>query len=53
MREIDINADLEGIVSKDFKSLHSGGGRSRIPGGQSAANQALSELNISGYAKNR
>jgi deoxyribodipyrimidine photo-lyase len=53
MREIDINADLESIVSQDFKSLHSGGGRSRIPGGQSAADQRLSELNISGYAKNR
>jgi deoxyribodipyrimidine photo-lyase len=53
MKVIDLGADLERIVEVDFKSLHSGGGRSSIQGGQSAADQALSELNIAGYAKDR
>ena len=53
MREIDISAELESIVAHEFVSLHSGGGRSSIHGGQSAADQALSELSITGYAKNR
>lgn len=53
MKEIDLNADLESIVSREFKSLHSGGGRSSIRGGQSAADRALSNLDIIGYAKNR
>jgi len=53
MNIIDLGADLESIVEKDFKSLHSGGGRSSIQGGQNAADQALSELNIAGYAKDR
>lgn len=53
MKEIDLSADLESIVNRDFKALHSGGGRSSIPGGQSAADQALTDLNIAGYAKDR
>jgi len=53
MKIIDLSADLERIVEDQFKSLHSGGGRSSIQGGQTAADQALSELNISGYAKDR
>ncbi|MSO33724.1 MAG: deoxyribodipyrimidine photolyase [Candidatus Nanopelagicaceae bacterium] len=53
MKKIDITADLAGIVTGNFQSLHSGGGRSPISGGQSAANSALLELNIAGYAKNR
>jgi len=53
MNIIDLGADLESIVEKDFKSLHSGGGRSSIQGGQNAADQALRELNIAGYAKDR
>jgi deoxyribodipyrimidine photo-lyase len=53
MKKIDITADLEGIVESHFASLHSGGGRSSISGGQSAANTALAELNIKGYANNR
>lgn len=53
MRKIDFSGDLEGVLQKEFESLHSGGGRSSIPGGQSAADQALSEFNVSGYAKNR
>ena len=53
MNLIDLSADLENIVAQDFKSLHSGGGRSSIQGGQSAADNALAQLNISGYAKDR
>lgn len=53
MKKIDITADLENIVVSNFQSLHSGGGRSSISGGQSAADSALQELNITGYAKNR
>jgi deoxyribodipyrimidine photo-lyase len=53
MKIIDLGADLERIVEGDFKSLHSGGGRSSIQGGQNAADQALSELSIAGYAKDR
>lgn len=53
MRKIDFSGDLADILQKEFETLHSGVGRSSIPGGQSAADQALNELNISGYAKNR
>jgi len=53
MKKIDITADLENIVATNFQSLHSGGGRSSISGGQSAADSALQDLNITGYAKNR
>ena len=53
MRKIDITADLESVLAEHFEGLHSGGGRSSIQGGQRAADQALNNLNISGYAKNR
>lgn len=53
MKLIDLSADLESIVAQEFKSLHSGGGRSSIQGGQSAADSALANLNIAGYAKDR
>lgn len=53
MKKIDITADLEAVVATNFESLHSGGGRSSICGGQSTADRALAELNIAGYAKNR
>lgn len=53
MKILDISSDLERLVNQEFESLHSGGGRSSIQGGQSAADQALGELDISGYAKNR
>jgi deoxyribodipyrimidine photo-lyase len=53
MKKIDISADLENIVATNFQSLHSGGGRSSIAGGQTAANAALDQLNITGYAKDR
>jgi len=46
MKIINLGADLESVVEQDFKSLHSGGGRSSIQGGQNAADQALNELNM-------
>jgi deoxyribodipyrimidine photo-lyase len=53
MRQIDISQDATAILEKEFTGLHSGGGRSSIAGGQSAADHALAQLDISGYAKNR
>ncbi len=53
MKQIDITGDLEQIVALNFDGLHSGGGRSSIKGGQSAADRALADLNITGYAKKR
>jgi deoxyribodipyrimidine photo-lyase len=53
MRRIDISPDATIILEQEFEGLHSGGGRSSIIGGQSAANEVLASLDISGYAKNR
>lgn len=53
MKSIDIQTDDEQLLADHFEGLHSGGGRSSIAGGQSAADEALAELNIAGYAKNR
>ena len=50
---INISGDLEAIVEKQFVGLHSGGGRSTIRGGQTAADRALEQLDIRGYASNR
>ena len=53
MREIKLDEDLSLTLERDFQGLHSGGGRSDIRGGQSAADAALESLDIRGYAKNR
>ena len=53
LEPINISDDLEAIVEKHFDGLHSGGGRSSIQGGQSAADRALEQLDIRGYASNR
>jgi len=53
MREINLSLDAKIILENEFVGLHSGGGRSSIKGGQSAADEALHALDISGYAKNR
>ena len=50
---IDVGGDLEVIVEKQFEGLHSGGGRSPIRGGQTAADRALEQLDIRGYASRR
>ena len=53
MKRLDTFLDAEQLLADNFDGLHSGGGRSPIAGGQSAADQALADLNIAGYAKNR
>lgn len=53
MKQIDISADLEQVLADEFDGLHSGGGRSSIRGGQSAADAALANLDIRGYASTR
>jgi deoxyribodipyrimidine photo-lyase len=53
VKKLDISGDLATLLELEFAGLHSGGGRSSIAGGQSAADAALTSLNISGYAKNR
>jgi deoxyribodipyrimidine photo-lyase len=50
---LDIKAGLELLVTQHFDGLHSGGGRSSIRGGQTAANEALDKLDLLGYAKDR
>ena len=52
--KIDINQEVLSIIEKDFNGLYSGElGISSITGGQSAANTALSKLDITGYANRR
>lgn len=53
MTEIEILDDLESLLERYFEGLHSGGGRSSIRGGQTAANDALANLDIRGYASRR
>ena len=53
MKRLDISVDAQQLLDSHFVGLHSGGGRGQIKGGQSAANQALAELDIRGYAKKR
>ena len=53
MKKIDISQEATEILEAEFVGLHSGGGRSSIKGGQNAADAALNNLDISGYAKNR
>jgi len=53
LKHFDINTDAESLLGDVFEGLHSGGGRSSIPGGQTVANQALANLDIRGYAKKR
>jgi deoxyribodipyrimidine photo-lyase len=53
MKKIELDADLSLTLAREFEGLHSGGGRSEITGGQSAADRALADLDIRGYAKNR
>ena len=53
LKQMDINSDLDRLLESHFEGLHSGGGRSSIQGGQTAANKALAELDLRGYAKDR
>lgn len=53
MKSLDTQLDDERLLADHFTGLHSGGGRSSIAGGQSAADLALADLNIAGYARDR
>ena len=54
LKELDLNRPVLEIIESDFKDLYSGDlGLSSIKGGQSAANQALANLDITGYANTR
>jgi deoxyribodipyrimidine photo-lyase len=53
LKIINITDNLDECLNSEFAGLHSGGGRSKIRGGQSAADKALSSLDIAGYAKKR
>ena len=51
---IDLTRDTLDIIAETFDGLDSGElGLSHISGGQTAADQALAQLDITGYAKNR
>ena len=51
--EIDIAQDAGVLLEKHFTGLHSGGGVSSIKGGQTAADNALANLDIHRYASDR
>jgi len=53
LKRLDISLDVAQLFDAHFVGLHSGGPRSSIAGGQSAANAALADLDIAGYAKQR
>ena len=54
LKAIDANLPVLQIIERDFKGLYSGElGVSSIPGGQSAANRALEQLDITRYADDR
>ena len=54
MVPINLHDDVHKIIDKDFRGLFSGDiGVSSISGGQSAANAALAQLDITGYANTR
>ncbi|MEY2698157.1 MAG: hypothetical protein RL720_113 [Actinomycetota bacterium] len=54
LTRINLDSEPQEIIARDFKGLYSGElGLSSIAGGQTAANRALSELDITGYAQMR
>lgn len=54
LQSIDFKRDVLEIIEQDFAGLYSGQlGVSSIAGGQSAANQALANLDITRYAEDR
>lgn len=53
-RELALTDDTVGIIARDFAGLFSGDvGVSSIAGGQSAADRALAQLDITNYARQR
>ena len=54
LKPIDTNQAVLQIIERDFQGLYSGElGVSSITGGQSAANRALDQLDITRYAEDR
>lgn len=54
LREVRVADDPREVLERDFSGLYSGPPTlSSIPGGQSAADQALATLDITGYASTR
>ncbi len=53
LEPIDLSLSSHEIVDEFFTGLHSGGGKSHIRGGQTAANEALENLDITRYASDR
>ena len=53
-RELSLSDDTLGIIARDFAGLYSGElGLSGIAGGQTAADRALAQLDITNYARQR
>jgi deoxyribodipyrimidine photo-lyase len=53
LEPIDLSKSTDDLLDEHFKGLHSGGGKSAIEGGQTAANKALHDLDITRYAADR
>lgn len=53
LKLIDVSIPTDEILFTHFQGLHSGGGKSHIKGGQTAANEALQNLDITRYASDR
>ncbi|MEY4408841.1 MAG: hypothetical protein RLZZ138_92 [Actinomycetota bacterium] len=53
MQQLDLCLSSEELLSKYFEGLYQGEGKSTIQGGQTAANDALENLDTRGYAANR
>lgn len=54
MKTLDLSLDPKAIIERDFQGLFSGSiGLSSIAGGQTAADAALANLDITGYAAKR
>lgn len=53
MQRLDLSLSNEELLKTYFDGLYQGEGKSSIQGGQTAANDALENLDIRGYAANR
>lgn len=53
LKLIDLSKSTDELLDQHFQGLHSGGGKSSIKGGQTAANKALQDLDITRYASDR
>lgn len=52
-QKLDLIGSTDTILEHYFDGLHSGGGKSHIKGGQTAANKTLQELDITRYSSDR